>query len=92
MYDHDEWALIGMILPHIYINNNLDLFPIQMGHLFPVLIQACAVMALERIPADIRKDGGVARMTDPKVFDCFSVSGFKQWPFTVDIFKFRYCI
>lgn len=27
---------------------------------------ACAVMALERVPADIRKDGGVARMTDPK--------------------------
>jgi pyridoxal 5'-phosphate synthase pdxS subunit len=28
---------------------------------------ACAVMALERVPADIRRDGGVARMTDPKV-------------------------
>ena len=28
---------------------------------------ACAVMALERVPADIRKEGGVARMTDPKV-------------------------
>lgn len=27
---------------------------------------ACAVMALERVPADIRKEGGVARMTDPK--------------------------
>ena len=26
---------------------------------------AVAVMALERIPADIRKDGGVARMSDP---------------------------
>lgn len=26
---------------------------------------ACAVMALERVPADIRKDGGVARMSDP---------------------------
>lgn len=26
---------------------------------------ACAVMALERIPADIRSDGGVARMSDP---------------------------
>jgi pyridoxal 5'-phosphate synthase pdxS subunit len=25
---------------------------------------ACAVMALERVPADIRKDGGVARMAD----------------------------
>ena len=27
---------------------------------------ACAVMALERVPADIRKDGGVARMADPE--------------------------
>jgi pyridoxal 5'-phosphate synthase pdxS subunit len=26
---------------------------------------ACAVMALERVPADIRADGGVARMSDP---------------------------
>jgi pyridoxal 5'-phosphate synthase pdxS subunit len=26
---------------------------------------AVAVMALERIPADIRADGGVARMSDP---------------------------
>jgi pyridoxal 5'-phosphate synthase pdxS subunit len=28
---------------------------------------ACAVMALERIPADIRAAGGVARMSDPSV-------------------------
>jgi len=28
---------------------------------------AAAVMALERVPADIRKDGGVARMSDPKM-------------------------
>ena len=28
---------------------------------------ACAVMALERVPADIRKAGGVARMADPAV-------------------------
>ena len=26
---------------------------------------ACAVMALERVPADIRAHGGVARMSDP---------------------------
>ena len=30
---------------------------------------ACAVMALERVPSDIRKDGGVARMTDPEMID-----------------------
>lgn len=28
---------------------------------------ACAVMALERVPSDIRKEGGVARMSDPKM-------------------------
>lgn len=28
---------------------------------------ACAVMALERVPTDIRKAGGVARMSDPKM-------------------------
>ncbi|MEW9078163.1 pyridoxal 5'-phosphate synthase lyase subunit PdxS [Terrisporobacter glycolicus] len=28
---------------------------------------ACAVMALERVPADIRREGGVARMSDPKM-------------------------
>src|SRR5947199_1152185 len=28
---------------------------------------ACAVMALERVPADIRKEGGVARMSDPEL-------------------------
>ena len=28
---------------------------------------ACAVMALERVPSDIRRDGGVARMSNPKL-------------------------
>ncbi len=28
---------------------------------------ACAVMALERVPADIREHGGVARMSDPEI-------------------------
>jgi pyridoxal 5'-phosphate synthase pdxS subunit len=30
---------------------------------------AVAVMALERVPADIRRDGGVARMADPTVIE-----------------------
>jgi pyridoxal 5'-phosphate synthase pdxS subunit len=30
---------------------------------------ACAVMALERVPADIRADGGVARMADPAIIE-----------------------
>ncbi len=38
---------------------------------------AAAVMALERVPADIRKEGGVARMSDPamiqKIMDAVSI-------------------
>src|SRR5512133_3859572 len=38
---------------------------------------ACSVMALERVPADIRKDGGVARMSDPglimKIMDSVTI-------------------
>ena len=38
---------------------------------------ACAVMALERVPADIRANGGVARMSDPdlilKIMDAVSI-------------------
>ncbi len=38
---------------------------------------ACAVMALERVPADIRATGGVARMSDPdlilKIMDCVTI-------------------
>ena len=30
---------------------------------------ATAVMALERVPADIRRDGGVARMSDPEMIE-----------------------
>ena len=30
---------------------------------------AVAVMALERVPADIRKEGGVARMSDPALIE-----------------------
>ena len=30
---------------------------------------ACSVMALERVPADIRADGGVARMSDPAMIE-----------------------
>src|SRR6058998_1602034 len=38
---------------------------------------ACAVMALERVPSDIRRDGGVARMADPtkvqEIQECVSI-------------------
>lgn len=35
---------------------------------------AVAVMALERVPADIRKQGGVARMSDPKIIKAIKES------------------
>jgi pyridoxal 5'-phosphate synthase pdxS subunit len=35
---------------------------------------AVAVMALERVPADIRRDGGVARMSDPVVIESIQES------------------
>ena len=45
---------------------------------------ACAVMALERVPADIRAQGGVARMSDPdlilKIMDTVSDPGHGQMP------------
>ena len=48
---------------------------------------ACAVMALEKVPADIRRDGGVARMADPKVsgYNCITLS----WPRLPDLFNAR---
>ena len=36
---------------------------------------ACAVMALERVPADIRATGGVARMVSPKLISIEGVCG-----------------
>src|SRR5258706_4648214 len=45
---------------------------------------ACAVMALERVPADIRRDGGVARMSDPamiaKIMKTVSIPVIAQCP------------
>lgn len=35
---------------------------------------AVAVMALERVPADIRRDGGVARMSDPEMIESIIAS------------------
>ena len=41
---------------------------------------ACAVMALERIPADIRAAGGVSRMSDPKmIVGIRKQSQFQSW-------------
>ena len=49
---------------------------------------AVAVMALERIPADIRKDGGVSRMSNPKMIqEIQKTVSIPLWPSVVlDIF------
>ena len=41
---------------------------------------ACAVMALERIPADIRAAGGVSRMSDPKTVSYTHLDVYKRQP------------
>ena len=41
---------------------------------------AVAVMALERVPADIRADGGVARMSDPENHGCSFYPGDGEMP------------
>jgi len=42
---------------------------------------AAAVMALERVPADIRADGGVARMSDPElILTIMESSRSRSWP------------
>ncbi len=42
---------------------------------------AVAVMALERVPADIRAAGGVARMADPRIIEeVIKRSPFLSWP------------
>ena len=46
---------------------------------------ACAVMALERVPADIRAAGGVARMADPeiilRIMDAVTIRSNGQGPY-----------
>ena len=46
---------------------------------------AVAVMALERVPADIRSQGGVARMSDPDLIDGIidAVNHIDKWNFDV---------
>src|SRR5215210_4294168 len=48
---------------------------------------AVAVMALERVPADIRRDGGVARMSDPAMIEAltpaYEAHHIDKWPFAV---------
>lgn len=54
---------------------------------------ACAVMALERIPADIRAAGGVARMSDPAMIRAFRTQlQFPLWQSAVSVIllKHRY--
>ena len=54
---------------------------------------ACAVMALERIPADIRLAGGVARMSSVELIQSIKTSQFQLW-LNVELVifqKHKYC-
>ena len=42
---------------------------------------ATAVMALERVPSDIRRDGGVARMCDPRKIEEIMKTGRTESPY-----------
>lgn len=54
-----------MFLLFAFLNTNqMDVMSVEQAKLAEAA-GAVAVMALERIPADIRRDGGVARMSDP---------------------------
>lgn len=50
---------------------------------------AVAVMALERVPADIRKEGGVARMSDPEVCERWGGTSFLLY--VIDRISSRAC-
>ena len=51
---------------------------------------ACAVMALERIPADIRAAGGVSRMSDPKMIKGIQeLSASPSWRSAVSVTSWR---
>jgi pyridoxal 5'-phosphate synthase pdxS subunit len=53
-------------LTFIYRSLQMDVMNVEQAKIAEAA-GAVAVMALERIPADIRRDGGVARMTDPSL-------------------------
>ena len=52
---------------------------------------ACAVMALERIPADIRAAGGVSRMSDPKMIRMLLAFRLWQSAESAILQKHRFC-
>lgn len=59
-----EWALKSGLAQMLKGGVIMDVATVEQARIAEAA-GAVAVMALERIPADIRKDGGVARMTDP---------------------------
>ena len=55
---------------------------------------AVAVMALERVPAQIRAEGGVARMASPKIIrEIMAAVRFRSWPSAASVIspRRRYC-
>ena len=51
---------------------------------------ACAVMALERVPADIRAAGGIARMADPTIVKrIMEVVSIPSWPRPASVISWK---
>lgn len=51
----------------VFLKKNIEMSRSVFSDVVCVACYHAAVMALERVPADIRKDGGVARMSDPEM-------------------------
>jgi len=64
--DHSNWAEKAGLAQMLKGGVIMDVANVEQAKIAEEA-GAVAVMALERIPADIRKDGGVARMTDPSL-------------------------
>ena len=66
VFDNDQWKIKVGLAQMLKGGVIMDVTNPQQA-IIAEQAGACAVMALERVPADIRKAGGVARMASPKI-------------------------
>jgi pyridoxal 5'-phosphate synthase pdxS subunit len=65
-YGNDQWRVKVGLAEMLKGGVIMDVTNVEQA-LIAEKAGACAVMALERVPSDIRKEGGVARMAAPKI-------------------------
>lgn len=68
MFDNDQWKLKVGLAEMLKGGVIMDVTNAEQAKIAENA-GACAVMALERVPADIRKAGGVARMASPQIIE-----------------------